>query len=69
MDNKTVCNNKWCKSTFFYQGDVIPMECPKCKSFNTELSGGVNWVEKMYNEPRFDGKQHTVKMTTRTATK
>jgi len=35
-----------------------PPVCPKCKSFDTELSGGVNWKTKDYEGPRFDGVPH-----------
>lgn len=38
-----------------------PKECPKCKSFNTELSGGVEWKDKTYEGPRFDGMPHQIK--------
>jgi hypothetical protein len=34
---------------------VPPMECPKCKSFDKELSGGVTWTEKKYEGSRIDG--------------
>lgn len=71
---KTVCRNPWCKATFFYKesdmipsdninesGEVIkvaPSECPKCKSFNEELSAGVAWSEKKYEGSRNDGVAH-----------
>lgn len=61
METK-VCKNPWCKGTFKYtQEDMIetfnengssfftpPKTCPKCKSFDTELSDGVTWVDKKY---------------------
>jgi len=38
-----------------------PSECPKCRSFATELSGGVEWKEKTYEGSRFDGMSHQIK--------
>lgn len=38
-----------------------PKECPKCKSFNSELSGGVEWKDKIYEGPRVDGRPHEIK--------
>ena len=38
-----------------------PKECPKCKSFRSELSGGVEWKDKMYEGPRIDGRPHEIK--------
>lgn len=38
-----------------------PSTCPKCKSFNTELSGGVEWSDKEYEGSRFDGTPHQMK--------
>lgn len=58
MGNKTICGNPWCKATFFYTGEVIPRECPKCHSFDTQTSGGVSWTTREYTEPRDDGKSH-----------
>lgn len=40
---------------------VAPKECPKCRSFATELSGGVEWVDKTYEGSRFDGMPHQMK--------
>jgi len=40
---------------------IPPSVCPKCKSFDTELSGGVNWKTKEYEGPRFDGMPHEIK--------
>ena len=37
---------------------VAPKECPKCRSFSTELSGGVEWKDKEYEGSRFDGAPH-----------
>jgi hypothetical protein len=68
---KTVCRSPWCKATFFYkESDMItvgeteklpPSICPKCKSFDTELSGGVEWKDKEYEGSRFDGMPHQLK--------
>ena len=60
MENKTICSNPWCKGTFFYTGDEIPKECPKCHSFNTQVSGGVHWNTREYTEPRNDGQAHEI---------
>lgn len=40
---------------------VPPTTCPKCKSFDTELSGGVEWNNKEYEGGRFDGMPHQMK--------
>ncbi len=40
---------------------VPPTKCPKCKSFETELSGGVDWKDKEYEGSRFDGMPHQLK--------
>ncbi len=37
-----------------------PQVCPKCRSFDTELSGGVTWTEKKYEGKRFDGLPHPI---------
>lgn len=37
---------------------VAPKECPKCRSFNSDLSGGVSWTDKKYEGPRDDGRPH-----------
>lgn len=39
---------------------VAPSECPKCRSFNEELSGGVTWTNKKYEGSRFDGLSHPI---------
>jgi len=38
-----------------------PLYCYKCKSFDTELSGGVEWKDKEYEGSRFDGMPHQVR--------
>lgn len=38
-----------------------PRVCKKCKSFESELSGGVSWTEKKYEGSRFDGMPHEIK--------
>jgi hypothetical protein len=40
---------------------VPPSQCPKCISFNSELSAGVEWKDKEYEGSRFDGIPHQVK--------
>jgi hypothetical protein len=40
---------------------IAPSVCNKCKSFDTELSGGVSWVDKEYEGSRFDGTPHQLK--------
>ncbi len=67
MERK-VCKNPWCKGTFEYKEDEMvmyensnlmpPSECKKCRSFNNELSGGIEWKDKEYEGSRFDGMPH-----------
>jgi hypothetical protein len=57
---RTVCRNPWCKATFEYKSEETPMTCPKCNSFDTELSGGVTWTDRNYEGPRFDGMPHQI---------
>lgn len=66
----SVCSNPWCKAHFEYVKDDIltidgveqsPRICPKCKSFDSELSGGVTWNTKEYEGDRFDGESHQIK--------
>jgi len=70
--DKTVCKNPWCKATFGYtESEMIniegfenkfpPQQCPKCKSFNNELSGGIEWKDKEYEGSRFDGMAHQMR--------
>jgi len=65
----SVCKNPWCKAHFEYTlndyekvGDEIkePTQCKKCKSFSTELSGGVEWKDKKY-EGVVDSGYHQIR--------
>ena len=38
-----------------------PKVCPKCQSFDRDLSGGVEWKNKTYDGDRFDGMPHQIK--------
>jgi hypothetical protein len=64
---KEICKNPWCKALFTYtKNDFIkteeglehPNQCQKCKSFNGDLSGGVEWEDKKYEGSRNDGMPH-----------
>lgn len=57
---KAVCQNKWCKGTFEKNEDSEDHVCPKCKSMSTDVSGGVEWVDKSYEGSRWDGMPHQV---------
>lgn len=65
MENKSICKNLWCRATYSYEGDIPTGECKKCVSFNTDMSGGVTWKDKTYNEPRNDGKAHEIEIKTK----
>lgn len=67
---KTVCSNAWCKATFLFTEDDCkevdgvkkePKFCTKCKSFDTQMSGGVTWEDKVYEGDRFDNTPHEFK--------
>ena len=63
IEKKQTCTNFWCKSPFdvkFYEGDDFPKTCPKCDSFNYELSDGVDQEQRHYDGPRQDGLAHQV---------
>lgn len=63
IEKKQTCSNFWCKSPFdvkFFEGDDFPKTCPKCDSFNYELSDGIESGEKHYDGPRQDGLAHEV---------
>lgn len=63
MDVKrAVCQNPWCKATFEFTEEAKPIVCPKCKSFDKDLSGGVTWADKKYEGPMFDGMPHQIKI-------
>jgi hypothetical protein len=61
-----ICKSPWCRVTFNYterdmietindNGEIVtvpPKTCPKCRSFDNELSGGVKWVDKEYEGSR-----------------
>ena len=65
-----ICKSPWCKGRFEYEeyemvtdenGNKIPPKyCQKCKSFETELSGGVEWKNKEYEGNRWDGTPHQI---------
>ena len=38
-----------------------PTHCNKCRSFDTELSGGVEWKDREYEGSRFDGMPHQIR--------
>ena len=41
--------------------NLITQQCKKCKSFATELSGGVEWKDKTYEGDRWDNnKPHQI---------
>ena len=51
METILVCSNKWCKSKFEFvvtDGCEYPSQCPKCSSFESELSTGITWVDKQF---------------------
>ncbi len=65
-----VCKNPWCKATFqFTESEVVgsgedrifPSQCHKCRSFDSELSGGITWNTREYEGSRFDGMPHQIK--------
>ena len=69
-ERRTVCRNPWCKATFIYTENdmetidgskIDPTQCKKCKSFNSDLSGGVEWKDKEYEGDRWDGQAHETK--------
>lgn len=49
------------KSNDGEQEKLPPRECPKCRSFNNELSGGVEWKDKSYEGDRYDDRPHQIK--------
>jgi hypothetical protein len=59
---RAVCQNKWCKAPFEKSEQDEKKICPKCISMANELSGGVEWVDKTYEGPRFDGLPHQLQI-------
>jgi len=55
-----VCSSPWCKATINVPDEYQSTQCPKCYSFDNELSGGVTWTEKKYEGPRMDGMPHPI---------
>lgn len=65
-----VCKSPWCKAHFEYvQNDISivegnecpPATCPKCESFDSDLSAGITWTDREYEGSRFDGTPHEIK--------
>lgn len=72
-----ICKNAWCKAQFFFtesdmiesdeiteNGEVLKIEpsfCPKCISFNYELSNGVSWEERQYEDDPFSNGPFPIK--------
>lgn len=65
----SVCSNPWCKAHFSYtelnfiktdDGMIHPKQCQKCRSFDKELSGGVEWKDRSY-EGSIDTGPHEIK--------
>lgn len=65
-----ICKSPWCKATFYYyenemveiDGEMLPPKnCPKCRSFDSEMSGGVTWTDKEYEGSRFDKTPHEIR--------
>lgn len=55
-----VCKNPWCKGHYQKTETHDKDVCPKCFSFDNELSGGISWDEKKYEGSRFDGLPHQI---------
>lgn len=59
-----ICSMKWCKVAYidyrylWYEKDI--KTCPKCRSFDGELSGGVSFSDKNYFGNRHDNQAHEV---------
>jgi hypothetical protein len=44
-----VCINPWCKATYIVKDtDDSSNKCKKCISFDTELSSGITWNDRVY---------------------
>ena len=66
-ERRGICRNPWCKATFLFTEadckevdgiEIEPKICQKCKSFDSEMSGGVTWEDKVYEGDRFDNTPH-----------
>jgi hypothetical protein len=66
-EKKAICQSPWCRGTFIYMEEEAPKYCPKCRSFDGELSGGVTWVDKTYEGSRFDGQAHPISINVQRA--
>lgn len=65
IEKNKLCSNFWCKAWFtakYYENESCPSVCPKCSSFDNELSDGVEGSEKTYDGPRHDGLAHEMEM-------
>lgn len=69
---RSICKSPWCKAIFIYtEQDMItvkgsdeklkPKYCNKCKSFDSDLSGGITWEDREYEGDRIDNKPHHIK--------
>lgn len=60
------CKNFWCKAIFNIKEEESEGHtsiCNKCKSFDTECSGGIEQSTKEYEGSRFDKTPHQLKIT------
>lgn len=57
---KLVCSNKWCKSHYESPEDCEEKICPKCRSLDFEMSGGITWTDKNYEGSRYDDSPHQI---------
>jgi hypothetical protein len=65
-----ICENPWCKAPYSYttddlkiiDGEVLkPKQCPKCFSFDKDLSGGVTWSDKNYEGSTNEDGPHEIR--------
>jgi len=60
---RAICQNKWCKAPFEKSEEEDQKNvCPKCKSMASDLSGGVEWIDKNYEGSRWDGLPHQLQI-------
>ncbi len=59
---RSVCSSPWCKATYDVPENWENLVCPKCKSFDEDLSGGVTWKEITYAGDRFDKTAHQIEI-------